>query len=336
MPTVALSSAAPSSNLLRALCGCLTLALFHISEVSAAPAFSASTEEGRPYSVTTLSRSGLPIYFTSGSTAGADSTATDMKGQATATLDGLVKNLTTAGLSLEDVAFVRAYLAPGPDGKIDYAGWESAWTDRFGKTAVKPARTTVGVPLLGKPETLIEVEFVTFPALSAGQFASSAKQGLPVTSKVLKPYGTRESRILTGMGVLPGTALYWTQGSTAPVLDAKLEPTDRGHRGDMNTQARNALLGLQKNLANVGPLVQGRGLPARLPRARFAYGRQVRLRRLECRVRGVLQQRHESGQARAHHGHDTFVRQPEHADRDRDRRGFPCRTLDVHGGRPEA
>jgi enamine deaminase RidA (YjgF/YER057c/UK114 family) len=122
----------------------------------------------------------------------------------------------------------------------------------FGKMPMKPARTTVGVPLLGRPETLIEVEFVTFPSASQELFAGSGKLNLPVTNKVLKPYGTREGRIYSGMGVSPGSAMYWTQGSTAPVLDAKLPPTDRNHRGDMKTQARNTLLALQKNLANVG------------------------------------------------------------------------------------
>ncbi len=118
--------------------------------------------------------------------------------------------------------------------------------------AVKPARTTVGVPLLGRPGTLIEVEFVAFPASATSIAAGSDKLGLPVASKILKPYGTREGRIYSGMGVMPGSAMYWTQGSTAPVLDSKLPPTDRNHRGDMKTQARNTLLALQKNLANVG------------------------------------------------------------------------------------
>jgi enamine deaminase RidA (YjgF/YER057c/UK114 family) len=240
------------SSVLRVLCAGLPLALIDVPVTEAAPEFRAFAEEGRPYSVGSVSKAGGPVYFTSGATAGAQSTATDMKSQAAATLDGLVRNITTAGLKLEDVAFVRAYLAPGADGKIDYDGWNAAWADTFGKAAVKPARTTVGVPLLGRAGTLIEVEFVAFPAGSADLFASSDKLALPVASKVLKPYGTREGRIYSGMGVLPGSAMYWTQGSTAPVIDDKLKPTDRGHRGDMKTQARNALLNLQKNLANVG------------------------------------------------------------------------------------
>jgi enamine deaminase RidA (YjgF/YER057c/UK114 family) len=253
MPTDALSmrARATSGVLLGALCACLPLTFLHVPAADAAPEFRPFVEEGRPYSTGTLSKAGGPIYFTSGATAGAENTG-DMKAQANATLDSLTKNVETAGLTLEDVAFVRAYLAPGVDGKIDYAGWQTAWTDKFGKAAVKPARTTVGVPLLGRPGTLIEIEFVAFPAAKSGLFASSDKLGLPVSSKVLKPYGTREGRIYSGMGVLPGSAMYWTQGSTAPVLDAKLPPTDRGHRGDMKTQARNTLLALQKNLENVG------------------------------------------------------------------------------------
>ncbi len=246
------SSARLTSGALQALCACLPIAMLGATPAEAAPEFRAYTEEGRPYSTGVVSKAGGPIYFTSGATAGAENTAADMKSQATAALAGLIKNVTTAGLTLQDVGFVRAYLAPGADGNTDYAGWEAAWSETFGKSSFKPARTTVGVPLLGRPATLIEIEFVTFPAAVTGLFSSSDKLDLPVASKVLKPYGTREGRIYAGMGVLPGAAMYWTQGSTGPVLDAKLPPTDPGHRGDTKTQARNALLTLQKNLANVG------------------------------------------------------------------------------------
>jgi len=38
----------------------------------------------------------------------------------------LKDNITTAGLTLKEVMFVRAYLVPGADGKVDYAGWNEA------------------------------------------------------------------------------------------------------------------------------------------------------------------------------------------------------------------
>ena len=178
-----------------------------------------------------------------------------MKGQATQTLQRLSDNLKEAGLSFEDVAFARAYLAPGADGKVDYDGWNAAWDEVFNNPArpisVKPARTTVAVPLLGRPGTLIEIDLVCLPKKGT-DFASAARAGLPAFNSQLKPYGTKDRHILAGIGVLPNTALYWTQGTTPPVIDESVPATDIRHRGDMRTQARNTLLALQKNLANVG------------------------------------------------------------------------------------
>lgn len=218
------------------------------------PAFKPVGDASGRYSPVTVSPGAIPLYFPSGSTAGADAPK-DMKGQATQTLQRLRANLEDAGLSLEDVAFARAYLAPGADGKVDYDGWNAAWDELFNNpakpVAVKPARTTVAVPLLGRPGTLIEIDLVCLPKKGA-DFASAVKAGLPSFNSQLKPYGTKERHILAGVGVLPNTALYWTQGTTPPVLNEALPPTDIGHRGDMRTQARNTLLALQKNLAGVG------------------------------------------------------------------------------------
>lgn len=225
-----------------------------VSVATGAPVFTPVGDTSGRYSPVTVSPGAIPLYFPSGSTAGADAPA-DMKGQAAQTLKRLSDNLKEAGLSLEDVAFARAYLAPGADGKVDYDGWNAAWDEVFNNpskpVAVKPARTTVAVPLLGRPGTLIEIDFICLPRKGT-DFASAMSAGLPVFNSQLKPYGTKERHILAGIGVLPDTALYWTQGTTPPVLDASLPDTDVGHRGDMRTQARNTLLELQKNLASVG------------------------------------------------------------------------------------
>ena len=219
-----------------------------------APVFTPVGDTSGRYSPVTVSPGSIPLYFPSGSTAGADAPA-DMKGQAAQTLKRLSDNLQEAGLSLEDVAFARAYLAPGADGKVDYEGWNAVWDELFNNPAkpvsVKPARTTVAVPLLGRPGTLIEIDFICLPRKGT-DFASARKSGLPAFNSQLKPYGTKERHILAGIGVLPNTALYWTQGTTPPVLDATAPETDLRHRGDMRTQARNTLLELQKNLASVG------------------------------------------------------------------------------------
>ena len=220
---------------------------------TAAPAFTSYAVPGARYSAGALSQPGAPIYFSSGGTAGAEATG-DMKSQATAAMQKIADNLVQAGLSIEDVAFARAYLAPSADGSIDYAGWNAAWDEFFGKRAqpVKPARTTVGVPLLGRAGTLIEIEFVCMPPRGDKLFATSDALKLPVNNAALKPYGTKENRIYTGMGVVAGSPMYWSAGTVAPVQNDKLPPTDREYRGDMKTQARNTLLKLKENLAAVG------------------------------------------------------------------------------------
>ena len=217
---------------------------------AASPAFTLEPIAGRPYAAGAVGTAGAPVYFPSGGTAGPDAPA-DMKAQSLQTLARLKENLATAGLSIDDVGYARAYLAPGPDGKIDYAGWEAAWQETFG-AAAKPARSTVGVPFLGSPTTVVEVEFVALPATSPGLFAASPDAQLPVTNDRLALYGTRGGRIAGGIGVKPGTALYFTAGTLAPTLDEKLKPADRGYKGDMKTQARGTLLRLQENLASVG------------------------------------------------------------------------------------
>jgi len=137
---------------------------------------------------------GAPLYFSAGMVPGANAGPT-MKAQALDTLRRLGENLATAGLKPSDVLFVRAYLAPGPDGKVDYAGWDQAWFETFGTASkpVRPALTTVAVPLLGNASTLIEVEYVCATAPAADLFASSDRFGLPVANPMLKPYGTKEA-----------------------------------------------------------------------------------------------------------------------------------------------
>src|SRR5258708_22875708 len=131
------------------------------AHLCAADGYQAFGDASTVYSTGVKALPGLPIYFSSGSTAGQNAAPT-MKAQALATLGKLKENITTAGFSLQDVVFVPAYLVPGPDGKVDYAGWNEAWAEYFNNPQNwnKPARTTVPVPLLGRPRRLIEVEFV--------------------------------------------------------------------------------------------------------------------------------------------------------------------------------
>ncbi len=172
-----------------------------------------------------------------------------MKGQALLVIARLKENLAAAGLTLDDVGFVRAFLVPGADGKVDFAGWDAAWAESFG--AVKPARSTVGVPYLGSPSTLVELEFVALPRAVPALFTMGPGQ-IPAGHARLALYGNPTGRIASGIGIRPGTALYFSAGTLAPTLDQSVPSTDRRHKGDMATQARGTLLRLQQNLAGVG------------------------------------------------------------------------------------
>src|SRR6185369_13116204 len=108
---------------------------------------------------TSSASSNHALYFSAGVGADLNDGAT-MKQQALGTMKRLEANINTAGVSLGEVAFVRAYLAPGPDGNIDYAGWDEAWREVFRNENNRPNRTTVAVPLLVDPGRLIEIEYV--------------------------------------------------------------------------------------------------------------------------------------------------------------------------------
>jgi enamine deaminase RidA (YjgF/YER057c/UK114 family) len=203
----------------------------------------------RPYAAGAIAAAGAPLFFPSGSTAGANAPA-DVKAQALLAITHLKESLTAAGLSLADVAFARAFIAPGADGRIDFAGWDAAWAETFASGS-KPARSTVGIPFLGAASTLIEVEFVAIPGTIPTPFRAQAGR-LTAGNERLALYGTPEGRIAGGVGVKPGTSLYFTAGTLAPTLDTSLPVTDRAHKGDMATQARGTLKRLQENLASVG------------------------------------------------------------------------------------
>jgi enamine deaminase RidA (YjgF/YER057c/UK114 family) len=196
---------------------------------------------------------GAPLYFSAGMTAGEGAPAS-MKAQALLTMKKLGDSLAAAGIKPSEVVFVRAYLAPGADGKVDFAGWNEAWAETFGNAAnpLKPARTTVAVPLLGRPSTLIEVEYVAATAPADDLFASSDKLALPVTNPMLKPYGTKEGRIYSGMGIKAGAGYYWTAGTLAALAKADAPATSPERYGDMKFQTRSTLTRLQENLSAVG------------------------------------------------------------------------------------
>jgi enamine deaminase RidA (YjgF/YER057c/UK114 family) len=92
----------------------------------------------------------------------------DTKTQAAGILKNIEAQLTAQGLTMKDVAYVRAYLVadPAKENKIDLAGWNAAYGEVFGTAAnpTKTARSTVGVAALVNADFLIEIEaFAVFP-----------------------------------------------------------------------------------------------------------------------------------------------------------------------------
>ena len=102
--------------------------------------------------------------------AGSPARCGETRTQAAGVLKAIETQLVAQGLTLRDVVYMRAYLAPDKTkgGKIDVAGWNAAYTEMFGTAAnpTKTARSTVGVAALVNDDFLIELEaFAIFPAV---------------------------------------------------------------------------------------------------------------------------------------------------------------------------
>jgi enamine deaminase RidA (YjgF/YER057c/UK114 family) len=93
----------------------------------------------------------------------------DTRVQATSILKNIAGQLEKQGMTLRDVAYLRAYLVPDAlkGNRIDMEGWSAAYGEFFGTAAnpTKPARSTVGVAALVNPDWLIEIEvFAVHPS----------------------------------------------------------------------------------------------------------------------------------------------------------------------------
>jgi enamine deaminase RidA (YjgF/YER057c/UK114 family) len=86
----------------------------------------------------------------------------DMEAQGTAILEGFKDRLEARGWSMENVVRVNVYGVAGEDGKLDFAGFNSAFAKYFSREdgGWYPARTFVEVAALFRPELLVEVEIL--------------------------------------------------------------------------------------------------------------------------------------------------------------------------------
>ena len=96
----------------------------------------------------------------------------DTKTQTTSVLQQISDVLSAQGVSMADVVMVHVFLAgdPAKDGKMDFAGMNSAFVQFFGSKSQpnKPARSTVQVAALAAPGALVEIEAIAVRKHKAG------------------------------------------------------------------------------------------------------------------------------------------------------------------------
>lgn len=82
--------------------------------------------------------------------------------QSLSILEKIKATLQEAGYEMHDVVFLRIYLAPDKDGKIDWDSWFKAYGEYFNndQNPNKVARSTIGVYALANPDLLVEIEAV--------------------------------------------------------------------------------------------------------------------------------------------------------------------------------
>ena len=96
----------------------------------------------------------------------------DTKTQTTSVLQQISEVLAGQRLTMADVVMVHVYLAgdPAKDGKMDFAGMNTAFAQFFGSKdqPLKPARSTVQVAALVVPGALVEIEAIAIKKHVAG------------------------------------------------------------------------------------------------------------------------------------------------------------------------
>jgi enamine deaminase RidA (YjgF/YER057c/UK114 family) len=82
--------------------------------------------------------------------------------QSIGVLKRIKETIEAEGYKMQDVFFLRVYLAPDANGEIDWDAWFKAYGEYFNneENPNKVARSTIGVYKLARPELLVEVEAI--------------------------------------------------------------------------------------------------------------------------------------------------------------------------------
>lgn len=120
------------------------------------------TGEGRNFYNNIMIPAGAETLYLSGSGARQmeDGTWGDMEQQTIDTFSRFQETLESQGWSLEDIVQVRAFAVSGPDGELDFAGFNRGYQQFFGSdiNPMKPVRSFVEIAGLVVDGWLIEIE----------------------------------------------------------------------------------------------------------------------------------------------------------------------------------
>lgn len=120
------------------------------------------TGEGRNFYNNIFIPAGAETLYLSG--AGArpleDGSWGDMEQQTINTFENFKETLESQGWSMSDIVQVRAFAVAGPDGELDFAGFNSGYQKFFGtdENPLKPVRSFVQIAGLVVDGWLIEIE----------------------------------------------------------------------------------------------------------------------------------------------------------------------------------
>lgn len=137
------------------LLSCLFSAGVHAAEIK-------REGEGKLFYKTISIPAGAETLYLSGSGASpeADGRWGDMEAQAISTFEKFKETLESQGWSMSDIVQVRAFAVAGPDGKLDFAGFNRGYQKFFGteENPQKPVRSFVQIAGLVVDGWLVEIE----------------------------------------------------------------------------------------------------------------------------------------------------------------------------------